>query len=179
MSSLLNSLSLLNFTSPYWLVGIPLFTGLLIYIYRKRGSSKKVVFGSLFIIKQLVQTSSAKKKLRIPLRLLFDLLLIILLLLIIADPYLKSKVEHVALLIDNSYSTQALINNQNIRIDNLRKDALDFLNRQKENTKIDLWTSTSSLAVALEQNKNTIIDLVEVIKVENKKRSIQSTATNN
>lgn len=86
---------------------IPFFGGYLFWVYLKRGSGQELLVPSVFILRRITAIASARKRIRLPLRLLVELILGLLLIGILAGVYLQKRGEEVFLLIDNSPSMGA------------------------------------------------------------------------
>ena len=109
--------------NPIMLLGIPIFVGGLIYIYRNRGKFVKKVVSTLLFFKGDKQESS--KKIRLPPRFLLESLIALLLFLILAG--FAGVEKHYLVVIDNSLSTGRTYQGKTlleIQKENARKEIL-------------------------------------------------------
>ena len=100
--------SAISAASPWFLLAAPLALGLLVYIFRIRGSSDKTVVSTLFLLKELPQRPQGRKTFIPPLQFWLELLLFVSLSLAAANLISTKKGRHVAILLDSSLSMGAL-----------------------------------------------------------------------
>lgn len=111
---------------------------------------KRIVVGTLFILKQIKHRALSRAKLAFPWRLLFDLLLCALLILSLAEIHLRKHGEQVAVILDNSLSMSAILNDGSgkTRFD-LAKEQIATLARVATD-RFSLWlTNNQNLADGL------------------------------
>lgn len=89
-------------------LSLALASPLLVLAYLQRKPQKKLTVSSALILRQLPQTISLKRKIKIPSRFYFELFLLLLLALALATPMVRSMDKQVAVLVDNSLSMQAV-----------------------------------------------------------------------
>ncbi len=99
--------STFSFSSPLWLLAIPLGLAILVYAYLRHGRGEKLVVPTLFILQKLKRTASSRKNFVPPPRFFFELLLLSLLIAGGAGLYLQEEGQKIAVLIDNSFSMKA------------------------------------------------------------------------
>lgn len=87
--------------NPIFLLGLPVFIGGLLYIYRNKGRFVKKVVSTLLFFTGRTQESSLK--LRLPLRFWLEVLIVSILFIVLAGP--SGTQKHYVLVIDNSLST--------------------------------------------------------------------------
>lgn len=82
--------------------------GVLFYVYRNRGTAKRLVVSSLIFVGQASKDRSKPKKISIPWRLIFEGIIILLLSSLLARITLLSKSTHELIVIDTSLSSGGL-----------------------------------------------------------------------
>lgn len=137
-------ISLLGITSPFYLLlAIPAIAGLL-YAYSKRGKAKKEIVASLIFLESLRKRTVAKKKVRFPIRLFYELLLLLILILIISGVYLSNSHKTIIVLLDNSLSMSAKVNENNSTISLFNKAKHSIENELKANAS---FSTTAKLCI--------------------------------
>ena len=100
--------SAISAASPWFLLAAPIALGLLVYIFRVRGSSNTTVVSTLFLLKDLPQRPQGRKTFIPPLQFWLELLLFVSLSLAAANLISTKRGRHVAVLLDSSLSMGAL-----------------------------------------------------------------------
>jgi hypothetical protein len=152
MFGLLSSLQFLNTTA---LLGIPLLGGLLVYFYMKGGRANEIVVSTSLFLKNFVTIVPARRKFIPPFRFFFELLLFALLFLGAAGLSLGRTSPQIAILIDNSLSTAAHLEEGLTRLDFIKKSAAEFIASYLigNNSNISVYISSPSLQELTPQRK--------------------------
>lgn len=127
--------------NPLVLLGIPIFVGFLIYIYRNRGKFVKKVVSTLLFFKGNKQESS--RKLRLPPRFLLETLIALLLFFILAG--ITGVEKHYLVVIDNSLSTGRTYQGKTL------------LEIQKENARREILSRTAGAFSVITTNPREFI----------------------
>ena len=99
------------FLAPFWLITIPFVAGLLVFAYLRHGRNKQNKISSLYFIKQVAPSIvSGRRRMSLPWRLLFELLVLLALISALSGMFLKNSSQRAILIIDNSLSMGALLN---------------------------------------------------------------------
>lgn len=93
--------------APWLLLGIPLAAGILIAIYRARGSTQEVVISTLMLVRELPELLTARKRFSPPLQFWIELAALVLLSLAAAGIYAAESGERIAVVVDTSLSMSA------------------------------------------------------------------------
>ncbi len=99
----------LGFLTPAILLLSPLALGVLLYAYRRGGRAQPIVVSSIFLLRKLARQVPAPRKIRPPLRMLFDLLVVLLIIAAAAGAFLPNQDSEVVILLDNSLSMSARV----------------------------------------------------------------------
>lgn len=94
----------LGLLSPAWLVLAPLGIGVLVYAYLRRGTGRRVVVGTLYLLKTLRRPSFSRKKFTPPPRFYLEVVLLLALALAAAGLYREGFGSRIAIVLDNSLS---------------------------------------------------------------------------
>lgn len=93
--------------APWLLLGIPLAAGILIAVYRARGSTQEVVISTLMLVRELPELLTARKRFSPPLQFWIELAALVLLSLAAAGIYAAESGERIAVVVDTSLSMSA------------------------------------------------------------------------
>lgn len=135
---------MLTVLSPLFLIGIPLSLLYLLWLYKKNTNYIKQNVGSNFLFKKLELIKQKKSKLKIPPRFFLDLLLLSLFFIVLANFLLKREVKNVEIILDNSYSTKALMGDGNTRLGAIIEKAVAEIEKNSTKT-FSIYTSSPSL----------------------------------
>ena len=97
----------LSALAPWFLLGVPCGAALLVFIYRARGATTEVVISTLFLVRQLPEQLSARKRFSPPFQFWIELAAISLLSLAAAGIFLTDGAKRVAVVVDASLSMSA------------------------------------------------------------------------
>jgi hypothetical protein len=131
--------------SPWMLAAAPVAAGMLIYIYRKRGSSTQRVVSSLFLMRSLPRATPGKRRFVPPLQFWIELLLFSLLACAAATLVLNKHGKHIAVVLDNSFSMSALDRAGASRLDRIKSMARADITQTLPPTRFTVFTANASL----------------------------------
>jgi len=114
----------LGSTAPWILIGIPLVSALLVYVYRNLGTSKNSIVSTLFLLRDLPLRPTSRKKFTPPLQFWIELFALLLLILAASGIFLSDAGKKVAVVIDLSLSMQAPGSDGAKRIDSAKRLAI-------------------------------------------------------
>lgn len=131
--------------SPWLLAAVPIAGGLLVYIYRKRGSSTQRVVSSLFLMRNLPRATPGKRRFVPPLQFWVELLLFTLLACAAASLMLNEQGKRIAVVIDNSLSMSAVDQAGASRLDRVKSFASAEIAQTLPPTRFTVFAANSSL----------------------------------
>lgn len=103
---------MIQFLAPSALLAGIIACGVLFYVYRNRGTAKRLVVSSLIFVGEISKDRSRPKKLAIPWRLIFEGIIILLLSSLLAKVTILSDSTHELIVIDTSLSSGGLTSMQ-------------------------------------------------------------------
>lgn len=137
-----------GFHWPWLLAGVPVLIGMLVYVYLRRGRGKRIIVGTLLILKELRRPVVARQKFMPPFRFFFELLVLILLMLGAAELYERKAEERTAIVIDNSLGMSArdsLGMGRDRLFDRAIAEAETTLRKLSSRAKVKLYETSPSL----------------------------------
>lgn len=132
--------------SPWLLLGIPCAVGLLVYIFRVRGTAQQAVVSSLLFLKELPRRPVGRKTFVPPLQFWLELAILTLLLLATAGLFFTHSGKHVAVIIDSSLSMGALYGSGGTRLEQAKRIATLDINRSATARAYSVFSSATELA---------------------------------
>lgn len=144
----------LSFGFPSALWGIPLLTAGLIIIYLNKGKAKQAVVPTVFLLKKIHNIKVGKNRIRLPLRLLFEILICIILISGMAILQSKSS-QYKIIVIDNSFSMNAAGLDSATLLDEAIGKAEEFISNLGLGTSYKIFATSPSLKeITKEELKN-------------------------
>lgn len=132
--------------SPWMLLGIPCAIGLLVYVFRVRGTAQQAVVSSLLFLQELPRRPIGRKVFVPPLQFWLELAILTLLLLATAGLFFTHAGKHVAVVIDSSLSMGALYGSGGTRLEHAKRIAALDINRAPDSTAYSVFSSASDLS---------------------------------
>ena len=156
-------LNYITFKAPQILLLFPILVGILIYIYIKFYSNKKIIFPSFFLLENYTNNNKSGIKIRLPFRFFYELLILFIFSILLAGITIVKSKKTFLIFIDNSFSTKAKTSRYVTNIDNIKNDAI--LAIENLNTKGNFKIITSSLDVNTDPlDKNKAINTIKQIE---------------
>ncbi len=134
-------LKFFTFNTPYGFLLFPILFGCLLYIYLKFHSNRKIIFPSFFLLNDIKEKKEQGKKLKIPLRFFYELLILFIFTLIFMNISFKNYNEKYLFFIDNSFSTKLKTSGNTTSFDLLKNLAKDTLGSLPSNSLIKIQSS--------------------------------------
>lgn len=158
-----------------WPLALLLLIPIVIIMYLLKQNATDTPVPSVFLWKEMYQNKESDtpwEKLKKNILLIMQIITIIVLILALMGPYLRKEVdvsESVAILIDNSASMSAKLDDRDTRLDKAKASALHFVDTLPSGTKITLITCNKDTAVLASnsQDKNTVSSLLKGISQTN------------
>lgn len=97
----------MNFLYPLALIGLPLGTILLFFVYRRTASGEPMEIPTLFLLRHFATEAATPRKFLPPIRFLFELLLVLLLTLAASGLSIRNQGKRSILVVDNGFQTAA------------------------------------------------------------------------
>jgi hypothetical protein len=135
----------LSAASPWVLLAIPAAVGLLVYIFRIRGTAHSAVVSSLLFLKELPRRPTGRKVFVPPLQFWLELAILTLLILAASGLLLTRSGKHVAVVVDSSLSMGALYGSGGTRLEQAKRVASLDLSRAPDSTNFTVLSSSSDL----------------------------------
>ena len=117
-------LNYITFKAPQILLLFPILVGILIYIYIKFYSNKKIIFPSFFLLENYTNNNKSGIKIRLPFRFFYELLILFIFSILLAGITIVKSKKTFLIFIDNSFSTKARTSRYVTNIDNIKNDAI-------------------------------------------------------
>lgn len=114
---------MIQFLAPSALIAGLIACGVLFYVYRNRGTAKRLVVSSLIFVGEISKDRSRPKKISIPWRLIFEGIVILLLSSLLAKVTILSDSTHELIVIDTSLSSGGLTSLQSTSLSESIKTA--------------------------------------------------------
>lgn len=152
--------------SPWLLTALPLAAGLLVYVYRKRGSSMQRVVSSLFLLRNLPRATPGRRRFVPPVQFWIELTLFTLLACAAATLVLNKQGEHVAVVIDNSFSMSAVDRAGASRLERIKSLARADISQTLKPLRFTVFAAHSSLDAASTRGTSSPAALTAVATVE-------------
>ncbi len=152
----------LGATTPLLLLGVPLASALLIYVYRNLGKSKRAVVSTLLFLRQLPNRPTSRRKFVPPLQFWIELAALSLLSLAAAGIFLTNAGSSVAVVIDQSLSMEAPGKEGLTRIENAKRLAVADVTNSLPTTRFSVFSANSSL-IPLSSSKVSVLEAASII----------------
>ena len=160
---------MLSFIAPIWLIALTVTATLLLYVYLRNGKNKQNKISSLFFIKQVTPSlARGKKKISLPWRLLFEILVVFSIIAALSGVFINNTSEQAIIVIDNSASMGALLSpgeNKDTLLDEAKRSAQSNLELFSEIKQASVWVTNpepreiTAGFVSSKQAKDTIASL--------------------
>lgn len=134
-------LRLVSFDAPHVLYLFLLLASILVYIYIKFYSNKKIYFPSFFLLSSKDETLKEGKKINFPKRFFYELLILLIFTLLLAKITPISKNNNYLFFLDNSFSTKVKISKFKTSFNNIQESALKNLALLPNISKIRIKTT--------------------------------------
>lgn len=131
--------------APWFLVGIPAATALLVYIFRKKGSGARYITPTLFLLKQLPDYAPARRRFVPPLQFWIELCILSLLSLAAAGITITETGKRIAVVIDTSKSMSALTASGESRLSTATRLATADLARTPPTARFTVFEASNHL----------------------------------
>ena len=132
--------------SPWMLLGVPCAVGLLVYVFRVRGTAQQAVVSSLLFLQELPRRPVGRKVFIPPLQFWLELAILTLLLLATAGLFLTHSGKQVAVVIDSSLSMGALYGSGGTRLEHAKRIAALDITRATNSSTYSVFSSATDLA---------------------------------
>ena len=133
-------------TSPWLLLGLPCAVGLLVYVFRVRGTAHQAVVSSLLFLQELPRRPIGRKVFVPPLQFWLELAILSLLILATAGLFFARSGKHVAIVLDSSLSMGALYGSGGTRLEQAKRIAALDLDRAVDSTTYSVFSSAAQLS---------------------------------
>lgn len=150
----------LSFISPWWLTGLPILMGGLVYVYLRRASQKTKIVSTLLLLKDFTKSSSEKAKVELPIRFFIELALLTLLICLLARIQSIHHIKKIAIVLDDSLSTQAMGKDGESLYTTIKKEAIEFLDNTSSSDIFDLYRTGTFTPVAQGVGGGEVEDLI-------------------
>jgi hypothetical protein len=166
--------SAISAASPWFLLAAPIALGLLVYIFRVRGSSNTTVVSTLFLLKDLPQRPQGRKTFIPPLQFWLELLLFVSLSLAAANLISTKKGRHVAVLLDSSLSMGALAS-EGTRFEEAKTRATRDIADSSASTSFTVFSGSTHLEKLSSKptDKTRSVERIESLELSQGKDSLQ------
>jgi hypothetical protein len=158
--------SALSALSPWALAGIPLAAALLVYVYRKKGSSSAQVVSSLFLLQNLPRATPGKKRFVPPLQFWIELAIFIALSCAAATFLLSEKGQHIAVVIDSSLSMAATDGSNTTALERAKTLAQSDISHTLPPVRFTVFESDSALEQLTDVGISSVSALAALSSVE-------------
>jgi hypothetical protein len=135
----------LGSTAPWLLLGVPIATALLVYVYRNLGTSQHAVVSTLLFLRELPQRPTSRKRFIPPFQFWIELTALSLLSLAGAGVFLSNTGRKIAIVIDRSLSMEAPGSDGTRRIDAAKRLAIADITQSLPTTRFSLFSAQSNL----------------------------------
>lgn len=135
----------LGASAPLLLLGVPLATALLVYVYRNLGTSTHAVVSTLLFLRELPNRPTSRKKFVPPLQFWIELAALSLLSLAAAEIFLANTGSTVAIVIDQSLSMEAPGKDGTSRFESAKRLAVADLTTSLPTTRFSVFSAHSTL----------------------------------
>jgi hypothetical protein len=156
----------LGATAPLLLLGVPLATALLVYVYRNQGTSKHAVVSTLLFLRELPNRPTSRKKFEPPLQFWIELAALSLLSLAAAGLFLANTGSTIAIVIDQSLSMQAPGKDGATRFETVKRLAVADLTNSLPTTRFSVFSAHSTLT-PISSAKVSALEAASVISALN------------
>ena len=157
-------LNQISFSYPYMLLIFPLLALILVYIYIKFFSNKKILFPSFFLLETTEIQENQGKRVKLPKRFFYELFILLIFSLLLSGIYLKSNDKNYLIFIDNSFSTKTKVSKYVSTFDNIKDNAISKLKSLPINARYKIISSNFDINSKL-LTKDDAIKLIN--KIEN------------
>jgi hypothetical protein len=130
---------------PWFLVAAPLALGLLIYIFRAKGTAQPTVTSTLFLLRALPSYLPQRKRFIPPLQFWLELLAFLLLALAASGLFMTQTGERIAVVIDTSLSMSAHQSSPETRLQTAKRIASADISQSDSTTRFALFSADSVL----------------------------------
>lgn len=152
--------------SPWLLAALPISAGLLIYVYRKRGSSTQRVVSSLFLMRNLPRSTPGRRRFIPPLQFWIELLLFALLTCAAATLVINNEGKHIAVVLDTSFSMGAVDRAGASRLERIKSVAQADIAQTLPPARFTVFTAHSSLDTASARGTSTAAAIAAISAVK-------------
>ncbi len=152
----------LGATAPLLLLGVPLATVLLVYVYRNLGTSRHAVVSTLLFLRELPNRPTSRKKFVPPLQFWIELAALSLLSLAAAGMFLAHTGSTIAVVIDQSLSMEATGKEGTSRIESAKRLAVSDMTHSLPTTRFSVFSAHSRL-IPISSSKVSALEAASVI----------------
>jgi hypothetical protein len=151
---------------PWALAALPLAAGLLVYVYRKKGSSSAQVVSSLFLLKNLPRATPGRRRFVPPLQFWIELSLFLFLGCAAATLILSESGKQIAIVVDTSLSMAATDSANTTSLTYAKSAASADISQMFSPARFSVFSANSTLAAITERGVSSASAVAALPSIE-------------